>query len=81
MDKYVLSADDLKGHKDMVHHWGPCQLVKSLMSEEGFDARLMNPISGKTESLQDLVCFGSLEVSKMEENKKNLGRHTQNMQN
>ena len=62
VDKYVLSSNDLKSHKDTVHHWGPCQLVKSLMSEEGFDARLTNPTSGKAERLQDLVCFGSSEV-------------------
>ena len=63
VDKYVLSSDDLKHHRDVVHHWGPCQLVRKLMSDEGFDAHLTNPITGKDESLQDLVCFGSPEVS------------------
>ena len=62
VDKYVLSCDDLKQHRDVLHHWGPCQLVRKLMSDEGFDAHLTNPITGKDESLQDLVCFGSPEV-------------------
>ena len=64
VDKYVLSSDDLKQHRDVLHHWGPCQLVRKLMSDDGFDANLTNPITGKEESLQDLVCFGSPEVLK-----------------
>ena len=62
VDKYVLSSDDLRHHRDLLHHWGPCQLVKSLMSDDGFDASLTNPMTGKEETLQDLVCFGSSEV-------------------
>ena len=65
VDKYVLSSDDMKNHRDVIHHWGPCQLVRKLMSDEGFDAHLTNPVTGKDESLQDLVCFGSPEVSPM----------------
>ena len=62
VDKYVLSSDDLRNHREVLHHWGPCQLVRKLMSDEGFDAHLTNPITEKEESLQDLVCFGSPEV-------------------
>ena len=63
VDKYVYSSSDLKSHNARPHTWGPADLVRKLMSDQGFDAVLENPTSGALETLSQLVCFGSTEVS------------------
>ena len=63
VDKYVYSSSDLKSHNAHPHTWGPADLVRKLMSDQGFDAVLENPTSGALETLSQLVCFGSTEVS------------------
>lgn len=63
VDKYVLSSRDLRNHEAHVHPYSPCELVRSLMGEEGFDSALVHPKTGLNEKLQDLLCFGSPEVA------------------
>ena len=62
VDKSIQSADDLKNHRENVHHWGPQELVKALLAD-GFSTKLTNPNTSKVESLADLICFGSNEVT------------------
>ena len=63
VDKSIQSADDLKNHREKIHHWGPQELVKALLTD-GFSTKLTNPNTSKVESLADLICFGSTEVHK-----------------
>jgi len=58
----VYSSSDLKSHNARPHTWGPADLVRKLMSDQGFDAVLENPTSGALETLSQLVCFGSTEI-------------------
>ena len=68
VDKYVYSSSDLKSHHVSPYTWGPADLVRKLMSDETFDSVLVNPRSGASESLRELVCFGSVEVSTSKQN-------------
>ena len=63
VDKYVYSPCDLARHTPSPHTWGPADLVRKLMSDDSFDAVLANPNTGVEETLRQLVCFGSTEVS------------------
>ena len=62
IDKSILSVADLKAHAKTNGHWGPQDLVSALL-KDGFSAKLKNPITERMETLCDLICFGSSEVS------------------
>ena len=62
VDKSILSVADLKSHAKSIGHWGPQELVSALL-KDGFSAKLKNPFTEQVESLCDLICFGSSEVS------------------
>ena len=75
IDKSILSVADLKAHAKTNGHWGPQDLVSALL-KDGFSAKLKNPITERMETLCDLICFGSSEVSIMIEYFSGLPSHS-----
>jgi death-associated protein kinase len=65
VDKYVLSASDLRLHRDEVHAYSPGDVLRAMIGQGGraFHAVLKNTKSKKKETLLDLLCFGSAEIS------------------
>ena len=61
VEKSILSVADLKSHAEVVHEWGPQDLIKAL-AKDGFSAKMKNPHFNEEESLCNLICFGSNEI-------------------
>ncbi len=63
VDKQVLSTRDLLTHCDFPRIYGSSEVVRTLMDAEGFAAaKIGGEDSGQSESILDLLCFGSSEV-------------------
>ncbi len=62
VDKCVMSSHDLRKYDSKVYAWEPAQTAKSLFLD-GFEAKVYNPVAKVEESLLDLICFGSKDVS------------------
>jgi len=59
IDKHILSSKDLENYTEP-HSWSPAQAMQSL-KEEGWEGCLIHP-EGWSESLNNLLCWGSQEV-------------------
>ncbi|XP_071450473.1 death-associated protein kinase 1-like isoform X2 [Hetaerina americana] len=62
VEKHVLSAKQLAEHCEVVYCWSPGQLLEAVFNG-GLDAKLLNPLTEKEESMLDLIGFGAEEIA------------------